>query len=140
MNKFNVRVYGIWIKSDKILLSHENIDGYAMTKFPGGGLEFGEGALDCLKREFMEELGVKISQAKLVHVSEKYIPSAFKKNEQVIAVHYLVDSDDSILNYENIQDTAVGKSNLLSFKWHKLDSSLIDNLSFEMDKEAFVKI
>ena len=94
MNKFNVRVYGIWIKSDKILLSHENIDGYAMTKFPGGGLEFGEGALDCLKREFMEELGVKISQAKLVHVSEKYIPSAFKKNEQVIAVHYLVDSDD----------------------------------------------
>jgi 8-oxo-dGTP diphosphatase len=140
MNKFNVRVYGIWIKSDKILLSHENIDGYAMTKFPGGGLEFGEGALDCLKREFMEELGVKISQSKLVHVSEKYIPSAFKKNEQVIAVHYLVDSDDSILNYENIQDTAVGKSNLLSFKWHKLDSSLIDNLSFEMDKEAFVKI
>lgn len=140
MSKFNVRVYGIWIKSDKILLSHENIDGYAMTKFPGGGLEFGEGALDCLKREFMEELGVKISQSKLVHVSEKYIPSAFKKNEQVIAVHYLVDSDDSILNYENIQDTAVGKSNLLSFKWHKLDSSLIDNLSFEMDKEAFVKI
>ena len=140
MNKFNVRVYGIWIKSDKILLSHENIDGYAMTKFPGGGLEFGEGALDCLKREFMEELGVKISQAKLVHVSEKYIPSAFKKNEQVIAVHYLVDSDDSILNYENIQDTAVGESNLLSFKWHKLDSSLNDNLSFEMDKEAFVKI
>ena len=140
MNKFNVRVYGIWIKSDKILLSHENIDGYAMTKFPGGGLEFGEGALDCLKREFMEELGVKICQSKLVHVSEKYIPSAFKRNEQVIAVHYLVDSDDSILNYENIQDTAVGESNLLSFKWHKLDSSLIDNLSFEMDKEAFVKI
>ena len=140
MNKFNVRVYGIWIKSDKILLSHENIDGYAMTKFPGGGLEFGEGALDCLKREFMEELGVKISQAKLVHVSEKYIPSAFKKNEQVIAVHYLVDSDDSILNYENIQDTAVGESNLLSFKWHKLKPSLIDDLSFEMGKEAFVKI
>ena len=140
MNKFNVRVYGIWIKSDKILLSHENIDGYAMTKFPGGGLEFGEGALDCLKREFMEELGVKICQSKLVHVSEKYIPSAFKKNEQVIAVHYLVDSDDSILNYENIQDTAVGESNLLSFKWHKLNPSLIDDLSFEMDKEAFVKI
>jgi len=140
MNKFNVRVYGIWIKSDKILLSHENIDGYAMTKFPGGGLEFGEGALDCLKREFMEELGVKICQSKLVHVSEKYIPSAFKRNEQVIAVHYLVDSDDSILNYENIQDTAVGKSNMLSFKWHKLDPSLIDDFSFEMDKEAFVKI
>ena len=140
MNKFNVRVYGIWIKSDKILLSHENIDGYAMTKFPGGGLEFGEGALDCLKREFMEELGVKICQSKLVHVSEKYIPSAFKRNEQVIAVHYLVDSDDSILNYENIQDTAVGESNLLSFKWHKLNPSLIDDLSFEMDKEAFVKI
>ena len=140
MNKFNVRVYGIWIKSDKILLSHENIDGYAMTKFPGGGLEFGEGSLDCLKREFMEELNVKITRFRLIHVSEKYIPSVFEKNEQVIAVHYLIESDDSIKNYETVQNTAVGRSNRIHFKWHKLSQFLIDDFSFEMDKEAFLKI
>ena len=70
MNKFNVRVYGIWIKNEKILLSHENIDGFEMIKFPGGGLEYGEGALDCLKREFKEELDVEISRTKLIQVSE----------------------------------------------------------------------
>ena len=140
MSKFNIRVYGIWIKSDKILLSHENIDGYAMTKFPGGGLEFGEGSLDCLKREFMEELNVKITRFRLIHVSEKYIPSVFEKNEQVIAVHYLIESDDSIKNYETVQNTAVGRSNRIHFKWHKLSPFLIDDFSFEMDKEAFLKI
>ena len=102
MNKFNVRVYGIWIKNEKILLSHENIDGFEMIKFPGGGLEYGEGALDCLKREFKEELDVEISHSKLIHVSEKYIQSAFKENEQVIAIHYLVDSAEKIKNYKII--------------------------------------
>lgn len=29
-------------------------------KFPGGGLEYGEGVLECLHREFDEELNVKI--------------------------------------------------------------------------------
>jgi 8-oxo-dGTP pyrophosphatase MutT (NUDIX family) len=140
MSKFNVRVYGIWIKSDKILLSHENIDGYEMTKFPGGGIEYGEGALECLKREFMEELGVEISQSKLVHVSEKYIQSAFKENEQVIAIHYLIESEDDIKNYEIIQNTGVGKSNQHRFKWYDLSPAIINSFTFEMDREAFRKI
>lgn len=140
MNKFNVRVYGIWIKNEKILLSHENIDGFEMIKFPGGGLEYGEGALDCLKREFKEELDVEISHSKLIHVSEKYIQSAFKENEQVIAIHYLVDSAEKIKNYKIIQETAVGKTNQHHFKWYKLLPSITDSLTFEMDKEAFRKL
>ena len=140
MNKFNVRVYGIWIKNEKILLSHENIDGLKMIKFPGGGIEFGEGALDCLKREFKEELDVEIGHSKLIHVSEKYIQSAFKENEQVIAIHYLVDSAEKIKNYKIIQGTSLGKTNQHHFKWYKFSTSLIDSLTFEMDKEAFRKL
>jgi 8-oxo-dGTP pyrophosphatase MutT (NUDIX family) len=140
MSKFNIRVYGIWIKSNKILLSHENIDGYEMTKFPGGGLEYGEGALECLKREFIEELGVKISQTKLINVSEKYIQSAFNENEQVLAVHYLIESDDEIKNYKIIQNTRVGKFNQHLFKWHELSPTIMNILTFGMDKEAFCKL
>ncbi|MFN5439619.1 MAG: NUDIX hydrolase, partial [Bacteroidota bacterium] len=41
---FNIRVYGILISDDnQVLVSDEFIRGNYYTKFPGGGLEFGEG-------------------------------------------------------------------------------------------------
>ena len=50
---FNLRVYGILInEQNQLLVSDEYIRGMKITKFPGGGLEFGEGTRDCLKREF----------------------------------------------------------------------------------------
>ena len=58
MSCFNVRVYGIMFNGQKqVLVSDEYIRGGYYTKFPGGGLEFGEGTLDCIKREWQEELG-----------------------------------------------------------------------------------
>ena len=48
---FNLRVYGILLgENKKVLVSDEFIRGNYYTKFPGGGLEFGEGTRDCLKR------------------------------------------------------------------------------------------
>jgi hypothetical protein len=50
MHRFNLRVYGIVINDKKqILVADEYIRGGFYTKFPGGGLEFGEGTRDCLK-------------------------------------------------------------------------------------------
>src|SRR5215203_25897 len=61
MNLFNIRVYGILINEKKqVLVSDEFIRGSYYTKFPGGGLEFGEGTRDCLQREFMEEMNLKV--------------------------------------------------------------------------------
>jgi 8-oxo-dGTP diphosphatase len=58
---FNLRVYGILITEDnQVLVSDEYIRGNYYTKFPGGGLEFGEGTRDCLAREFMEEMNLKV--------------------------------------------------------------------------------
>ena len=60
MNLFNVRVYGILKDSNNhVLVSDELIRGEYFTKFPGGGLEFGEGTRDCLKREFKEETNLR---------------------------------------------------------------------------------
>ena len=48
---FNIRVYGILINEQhQLLVSDEYIRGNYYTKFPGGGLEFGEGTRDCLVR------------------------------------------------------------------------------------------
>ena len=63
MSRFTLRVYGILINENKqVLVSDEFIRGQYYTKFPGGGLEFGEGTRDCLKREFMEEMGCPVTQ------------------------------------------------------------------------------
>ena len=61
-SRFNVRVYGLLINDrSEVLISREIIQGMRVTKFPGGGLEFGEGIEDGLKREFIEELSLEVS-------------------------------------------------------------------------------
>jgi 8-oxo-dGTP diphosphatase len=61
MALFNVRVYGLLINDEQeILISDEQEYGMQFTKFPGGGLELGEGLIDGLKREFVEECNVEV--------------------------------------------------------------------------------
>ena len=136
VNKFNIRVYGIWQKGDKILISHENIDGFEMLKLPGGGLEFGEGPRDCVVREFAEELGVKVVVSDLLHTTGNFVQSAFRKDEQVIAIHYRVHCEEQIKSYNTIQTTQVGRHNIHHFEWRVLDNDLLDEFTFEMDRVA----
>ena len=71
MHRFNIRVYGILINEKKqVLVSDEFIRGNYYTKFPGGGLEFGEGTRDCLRREFMEELELKVNIVEHIYTTD----------------------------------------------------------------------
>ena len=61
IRKFNVRVYGLIINDKReVLISDEFQIDMKMTKFPGGGLDFGEGPADCIRRECLEELGQEV--------------------------------------------------------------------------------
>lgn len=140
IDKFNVRIYGVLKKGNKILVSHENIDGYEMTKLPGGGLEFGEGPHDCLIREFDEELKISISIVNLLHTTTNYIQSTFRADEQIIAIHYLVHSDEHISSYNTTQGTKVGKQNIHHFEWKELNSELLNILTFDMDRQAILQL
>lgn len=91
MYPFNVRVYGLILQGDCVLISDEKINGYEMTKFPGGGLEYGEGTIDGLKREFREELQVAVHVNRHFYTTDFFIPSAFNKS-QVISIYYLVEA------------------------------------------------
>ncbi|MEW6468548.1 MAG: NUDIX domain-containing protein [Bacteroidota bacterium] len=91
MKTFTVRVYGICIYHDKVLVSDERIRGMEITKFPGGGLEFGEGTIDCIRREFVEETGQEIRAIRHFYTTDFFVESAFNPNSQVISIYYLVE-------------------------------------------------
>src|SRR6478736_5841925 len=91
-NFFNVRVYGLLINdANEVLISDEQEYGFKMIKFPGGGLEFGEGLLDGLKREFIEECNTQVEIISHFYTTDFYVKSAFN-NSQIISVYYLVRS------------------------------------------------
>jgi len=85
---FNIRIYGIIIDNNKVLVSDEIVKGNFVTKFPGGGLQFGEGPLECIKREMMEETGQEFEVVKHVYTTDFFQRSAFDPNHQVISIYY----------------------------------------------------
>ena len=89
MQRFNIRVYGILINEKKqVLVADEYIRGGYYTKFPGGGLEFGEGTRDCLKRELKEELGIESEIGEHIYTTDYYQQSAFNPDQQIISIYY----------------------------------------------------
>ena len=97
MNKFTLRVYGILINEKKqVLVSDEYIRGNYYTKFPGGGLELGEGTRECLKREFKEEMDLNIEVEEHLYTTDFFQLSAFNPDDQIISIYYLVKAMEEI--------------------------------------------
>jgi len=96
MKRFNIRVYGIWINDNQeILVSDERIGDFKFTKFPGGGLEFGEGIKDCLIREWKEELNIDIEVGNHMYTTDFFQLSAFDHTSQIISIYYNVRPMDA---------------------------------------------
>ena len=94
---FNLRVYGILInKQQQVLISDELIRGSYITKFPGGGLEFGEGTRDCLQREFMEEMNLRVEIGEHIYTTDYFQLSAFNSNHQIISIYYFANALEEI--------------------------------------------
>jgi ADP-ribose pyrophosphatase YjhB (NUDIX family) len=90
--RFNVRVYGLWLHNGHVLVNEELIRGRKVIKFPGGGLDWGEGTIDCLKREWMEELNLEVDVISHFYTTDFFQPSAFD-DSQVISIYYLITAD-----------------------------------------------
>jgi len=94
---FTIRVYGILINEQKqVLVSDEFIRGNYYTKFPGGGLELGEGTRDCLAREFMEEMNLRVAVDEHLYTTDFYQKSAFNPAQQIISIYYYVTALEPI--------------------------------------------
>jgi ADP-ribose pyrophosphatase YjhB (NUDIX family) len=94
--RFNIRVYGLLINNqNEVLLSDEQEYGKRFTKFTGGGLEYGEGLIDGLKREFIEECNLEIDVIEHFYTTDFFIESIFGGG-QLISVYYLVKPKSEI--------------------------------------------
>ena len=97
ISMFNIRVYGILINEKRqVLVSDEFIRGVYITKFPGGGLELGEGTKDCLQREFMEEMNLKVKVTNHIYTTDFYQQSAFNPAHQIISIYYFAEALEGI--------------------------------------------
>jgi 8-oxo-dGTP diphosphatase len=98
--QFNIRVYGIFIHDGRLLVNEEIIRGKQIIKLPGGGLDWGESTIDCLRREWMEELGIAIEVVRHFYTTDFFQASAYD-NSQVISIYYLVSAPmpQTIINY-----------------------------------------
>lgn len=128
INHFNIRVYGLWLnEQEEVLVALEKIRGSQFVKFPGGGLEFGEGVMDCLKREWMEELGRTFDRAEHFYTTEFFQQSAFHPNHQVISIYYRIyDSDFSPILHPKHDPALVG------FRWETIREDM--KLSLPIDQ------
>ena len=114
IDKINIRVYACAVKDKKVLTLFEEYAGEPLVKFPGGGLEYGEGVLECLHREFDEELNVKIDIVEHFYTQENFLVSRFRENEQLLTIYYIVN----ITNEEDflILDPCIEKT-----EWMEID-------------------
>jgi len=93
----SIRVYGILINEERqVLVSDEYIRGNYFTKFPGGGLEVGEGTKDCLAREFIEEMNLKVAVGEHIYTTDIYQQSAFNAAHQILSIYYFAKAIEEI--------------------------------------------
>lgn len=101
--KFTIRVYGIIFRSGSLMLSKELILGKSYVKFPGGGLEFGEGTRSALEREIFEETGWKARVKEHFYTTDFFQRSSFHPfPTQVISIYYFADIVEERVD-ENIE-------------------------------------
>ncbi len=137
---FNVRVYGLLINEQReILVSDEQEYGIRFSKFPGGGLEFGEGLIDGLKREFEEECHMNVEVLSHLYTTDFFEASYFN-DSQIISIYYLVRGSipedlpiaTKIFDFGNVStDTTCQR-----FRWVSVQDTKRMALTFRTDRVA----
>ena len=139
VNRFNLRVYAIIKNTEgEVLISDECRNGHSFTKFPGGGLEFGEGIRDCLKRELMEELNIDALIGRQVYVNDFYQESAFRASDQLISFYFEVTKYSGKIKVSDheVPVTIEGER----FRWVRIEDLDTEMMTFPIDKVVVGKL
>ena len=128
----HVGCYGVvYNEEGEVLLIKKARGAYkGQLDLPGGGIEYGESAEDTLKREFEEEIGLKISKFKLKDIVTNYVvwdlDKTHKEDLQHIAIIYDVKIKKS--DFKKIKKDADGLDSL-GANWYRVEDLKINDLS-----------
>ncbi len=141
---FVIRVYGIILNDKKqVLVTDEFQLDTKMTKFPGGGLEFGEGTIDCLKREFREECnGQELKNITHFYTTDFFQKALFYEDHQLISIYYLAELEEPVKFRisEKPFDFKKMENGNQSFRWVEIEKLQKNMLTFPIDKHVANKI
>lgn len=140
MATFTIRVYGLLLEQGHVLVSDELIKGRPITKFPGGGLEYGEGLKDCLVREVREEIGVEALDVQHFYTTDFFQQSAFHTTPmQVVSVYFTFRVADPcsipVVHTPFAGISGAGDQEL--FRWLDLARSVEEDLSLPIDRHVW---
>ncbi len=136
---FNLRVYGLLINKGALLVTDECRGNVQMTKFPGGGLEKGEGLAAGLIREFDEELGIKVKVSDFFYVNDFLQLSAFNPTDQLISFYFFVETEDlNKIKISSFNDHL--KEDEQIFRWVKIPLLESELFNFPIDKIVVEKM
>lgn len=141
--RFNIRVYGLIINDkNELLLTDEIRYGKEITKFPGGGMHWGEGPVDCIRRECMEEIGFLPVSVTHFYTTDFFQLSAFNEDDQIVSIYYflqLPETDkirvvsEKFLFADKLEGAQV-------FRWKKIEALTEGDVTFPIDKKVVLKL
>jgi 8-oxo-dGTP diphosphatase len=138
LKHFSIRVYAVVINAaaDSVLISDEFQLGMRMTKFPGGGLQFGEGITECIQRESQEEFGQKIEIIRHFYTTDFFQKAYFYDDHQLISIYYLAKFPEPVAFHisEREFDFYPEENGKQSFRWVKINTITPDLFTFPIDK------
>ena len=137
LKHFNIRVYAIILNDvGQLLLSDEYVLDRKMTKFPGGGMHFGEGPADCLRREALEEFGQALEITGHFYTTHFFQQALYYTDHQLISIYYRARFPEPIgfRVSETPYDFPPGINGSQSFRWASLNRLKEEELSFPIDR------
>lgn len=137
MPLFTIRVYGLLVHEGRVLVADEIIRGRRITKFPGGGLEYGEGTKECLVREIREEIGIEAFAVRHFYTTDFFQQSAFHAERmQVLSVYYTFAVKDpaAIAVRSRPFDLAGVAEGAEVFRWLDLNIAREEDVNLPIDR------
>ncbi|CAI8452511.1 MAG: Uncharacterised protein [Cryomorphaceae bacterium] len=138
IKRFNARCYAFIVSTqNKVLVMNERWKGMDLQKLPGGGLELGEGMIECLDREISEEFEAwQPLTWKHHYVPTHCFTSQFRPDEQLILNYFLADQRVDRAQWRIIPED----ENLLGMQWLPLEKDSAQWFTLQSDRDAFTKL